>query len=295
MIQYAVWSWYDKLLNSYERVFPWGHPQPEVPSPKAAVQTLLAHGADFHCDGSPARSILKGLLGNIIQFDGEERPLEVMRACMSTWLKLVQELGFDLKDYIRIEAGKGKGKWYEMGTGIQMFVCFDEDNAPHIWTVFQGPREREKDLFVNRISNCANWKEWQFRYALPQPLPRLKTQEILEQSAEIIVVQKQCGCPELGTCLKSCMDPNMESRSDTELSQPSSSTLTSLMIPSRKRRIVWTILYYMISARHYRLEFTFYAFVLACFFGCSYFARFWIASGVFLALKLFEDTISYWI
>jgi hypothetical protein len=295
MIQYAVWSWYDKLLNSYERGFPWGHPKPEVPSPKAAVQTLLAHGADFHCDGSPERSILKGLLGNIIQFNGEERPLEVMRACMSTWLKLVQELGFDLKDYIRIEARKRKGKWYEMGAGIQMFVCFDEDNVPHIWTIFQGPREREKNLFVDRISKCANWKEWQFRYALPEPLPRLKIQEILEQSAEIIVVQKQCGCPEFGTHLKSCNGPNVERRSDTELSQPSSSTLTSLLIPSRERRIVSTILYYTISARHYRHEFTFYVFVLACFFGCSYFARFWIAGGVFLALKLFQDTISYWI
>ena len=129
MIQYAVWSWYDKLLNSYERRFPYGHIQSEVPSPKAAVQTLLAHGADFHSDGSPDRSILKGLLGNIIQFDGEERPLEVMRACMSTWLKLVQELGFDLKDYIRIEAGKRKGKWYEMGAGIQFTVQCNRCNA----------------------------------------------------------------------------------------------------------------------------------------------------------------------
>lgn len=291
MIQCAVWSWYDKLLNSYDRrtvIKP-------VPSPLATIKTLLAHGSNAHSETSLIHTLLKGLLLNVLQFDGEERPPEVMRECMSRWLELVQELGFNLKDYLRTEAKIHKGRCYKMGLGIQMIMRFDEANLPHIWTVFQGPFETEMNKYRDRISECAIWKEWRALYSLPKPPPPPKVQELSGWSAEIILVKKQYGCPSFDTHLKSCNGPNMESRSESELSQSSSSTLASLMIPSRKRRIVWTILYYMISARHYRHEFTFYAFVLACFFGCSYFARFWIAGVFFLALKLFEDTISYWI
>jgi hypothetical protein len=295
MIQYAVWTWYDNLLNSYDERFPNHDPAEEfksVPSPLATIETLIAYGADLYCNGNLVKSLLRGLVLNIVQFDGEERPLNVSRYCMSRWLELVRQLGFDLKDYLRIEAEKQKGRCYNIGAGIIMIVCFDEDTAPHIWTVFQGPSEREKNVVVDRLTSCANWKEWQFLFALPKPPPPLKTQEILGQSVDIIVVQKQCACPEFGVHLKSCKGPNIENKIDSP--QPSPGTFTSA-IPSRKRGIVSAILYYMISATRYRREFTFYVFVLVCFFGCSYFARVWIAGGFFLALKIFEDTISYWI
>jgi hypothetical protein len=295
MIQYAVWTWYDNLLNSYDERFQHLDPVEEfksVPSPLATIETLIAYGADLYCNGSLVKTLLRGLVLNIVQFDGEERPLNVTRYCMSRWLELVQQLGFELKDYLRIEAEKQKGRCYDIGAGIIMGVCFDEDTAPHIRTVFQGPPEREKNMVVDRITSCANWKEWQFLFALPKPPPRLKTQEIMEQSVGVIAFQKQCACPEFGVHLKTCKGPNIENINDG--SKPSPGTLTSA-IPSRKRRIVSAILYYMISATRYRHEFTFYVFVLACLFGCSYFARFWIAGGVFLALKLFQDTISYWI
>jgi len=293
MIQYAVWSWYEKLLNSYERKFPYGHfnhPPPAVPSPLAAIKTLLDNGADFYCSESYVRSILRGLVGNIIQFDGDERPLEVTRACISAWLNLVQELGFDLKDYLRIEAEKQKGKCYSMGSGVEMFVCFDEDTTPHIWTVFQGPFERRMGVFVDRISKCANWKEWQFRHSLPKRPTPSKEQKFFEQSAEIFLVKKFCGCPSFGPHSNTCL----ETRHDTELSQAPLTTSVS-PLSTRKRRVISNLLYYAISGRRYRHEFTFYVFVLACFFGCSYFARVWIAGVFFLALKLFQDAVAYWV
>ncbi|KAE9379389.1 ankyrin [Stipitochalara longipes BDJ] len=280
MIQYAVCSWYEKLLNSYEPKFPYGHSPPAVPSPIAVIKTLLDNGADFYCNGSYIPSLLQVLVVNIIQFDGDERPAEVLRAY----------LGFNLKDYLRIEAEKQKGKSLNMGIGVEMFVCFDEDTAPHIWTVFQGPFERKKGVFVDRISKCANWKEWQFRYSLPKRPAPLKEQKYFEQSAEILILKKYCGCPSFDAHLQSCM----ETKQDTELSQTPPITLTS-SFSSRKRKIVSIFLYYVISGKRYRHEFTFYVFVLACFFGWSYFARFWIAGGFFLALKLLQDTISYWV
>ena len=290
MIQCAVWSWYDKLLNSYDRrtvIKP-------VPSPLATIKTLLAHGSNAHSETSPIHTLLRGLLLNLIQFDGEERPPEVMRECMSRWLELVQELGFNLKDYLRTEAKIHKGRCYKMGLGIQMTICFDEANLPHIWTVFQGPLEREMNIYMDRISKCAIWKEWRALYSLPKPPPPPKVQELSGWSAEIILVKKQCGCPSFDTHLKSCEGSSKENKHETELSRSLPSTFASTT-PSKKCRIVSMILYYMISARRYRHEFTFYVFVLACFFGFSYFTRFWITGFFFLALKLFQDTISYWI
>jgi hypothetical protein len=46
-------------------------------------------------------------------------------------------------------------------------------------------------------------------------------------------------------------------------------------------------------AIRYRVEFTFYIVLLAGLFGCSYLARFWVATAFFMVLKLFQDTILY--
>jgi hypothetical protein len=302
MIQCAVWTWYDKLLNSYDRKFPW---QPEatgefrpVPSPLATIKTLLAHGADFYCNGSLVQTLLAGLVLNVVQFNGEERPLEVTRACISTWLGLVQELGFNLKDYLRAEAEKQNRRYYDIGTGIKMMVCFNEDTAPHIWTVFQGLQERERGVVVDRISQCAVWKEWQRLCSLPKPPNPPKLRRIWEKhiSEEIILVKNQCCCPSFDAHSKRCKGSNMENQHDTELSQTTQTPLGTLPSSiSSRPRIAPILLYYIISAKPYRHEFTFYIFVLACFFGCSYFARFWITAGFFLALKLFQDATSYWL
>lgn len=299
MIQLAVWSWYDNLLNSFDQRFPWINPGAEAQPvlwPLPSLKTLLAYGADFHCKNNRIKGLLRGLIWNIVQFGGEERSPEATRTCMSRWLKLVQELGFDLKDYLRTEAEKQRGWYYNLGAGIQMTVCFNQDTEPHIWTIFQGPQERRKNVIVDRISECANWKEWQSLNALPKPLGLPKARKLLVQSAEIIVVQKYCGCSPVDAHLKPCKHSDAESRNEIRLSQTPLRTTTSTTtstIASRTRRIVSTILYYMISAQRYRHEFTFYVFVLACFFGCSYLARFWIAGGFFLTFKLLQDAISY--
>jgi hypothetical protein len=148
MIGYAVWTWYDRLLNSSDLEFPWRESIPElqlpVPTPLTTIKTLLANGAIVYSKGDSPFSLLYGLIFNIIQFDGEERPQEVVRSCMSTWLELVQELGYDLKDYLRTEAIYLDGRCYYMGSGIKMIVCFNEDTAPHIRTIFQGPQEESR-------------------------------------------------------------------------------------------------------------------------------------------------------
>jgi len=303
MIQCTVWTWYDKLLESYDRKYPW-HPDSLkevrlVPSPLATIKTLLTNGADFYCNASSVQTLLTGLVLNIIQFDGAERPLEVTRACMSTWLELVQDLGFDLKTYLRTEAEKQEGRYYDIGTGIRVIVCFNEDTIPHIWTVFQGPQERERGVVMDRLSHCANWKTWQTYVSPIKPIkpPRLpKVYKIWQQSAEIILV-KQCDCPFSDPYAKCCERSSKEGEDATELLQ-TNQNLRSLLIstnPSHKRRIISSMMCYLVSASRYRYEFTFYIFLLACFFGCSYLARLWLPGGFLLAFKLLQDTISYWV
>jgi hypothetical protein len=260
------------------------------------MKTLLTNGADFYCNASLVQTLLTGLVLNIVKFDGEERPLEVTRACMSTWLELVQELGFDLKTYLRTEAKKQEGRYYNIGAGIRVIVCFDEDTIPHIWTVFQGPQERERGVVVDRISQCANWREWQWFFSLPKP-PRLPKAyyKIWQQSQDFILV-RQCNCDAHGKCRGGswCIK---EDENATELPQ-TTQNLWGLLFstkPSRKRKIISTMVCYLISATRYQYEFTFYTFLLACFFGCSYLARLWIAGGFFLTFKILQDTISYWV
>jgi hypothetical protein len=290
MIQCAVWTWYDKLLNSYGR-----RVVQSVPSPLATIKTLLAHGASFHSEDKSIHSLLDGLVLNIIQFNGEERPLEFLESAMTIWLDVVQELGFNLKDYLRIEAAKQFGKAYDLGAGMRMMVCFDEVTAPHIWTIFQGPQEREKNEFVDRISKCALWTEWKWLYAVPKRIPKPTVYKIWEQSSEMIWVKCECCCPSLEAHLKCFKGSDAENKHNIEISQTTQSPpdLAALSISSRKRKNFPIILSYVISGRRYRHEFTFYVFVLTCFFGCSYFARFWIAGSFFLFLKLFQDAVSY--
>jgi hypothetical protein len=285
-MQYAVWTWYDDLLNSYDPYFlqGWGgyaaDLRQERPSPPlVTLKTLLANGADFY-SGS---TVLDGLVHNNVQFDRHERPLEVLEACMSTWLQVVQELGFDLKEYLRHEAEYQKDRYYHMGVDIHMRVCFNEDSTPHIWTIFQGPEEREQNVFVDSMSKCARWKEWRLRYAIPKPPFELEKLKLLKQSVEYILVARRCECPSIGPHPECCYDP--------ELNLPKE--LGGGVQTGRKASR--TVLWYIISAMPYRQEFTFYVFILVGFFGCSYCARFWLAGGFYLALKLFQDATLSWL
>ena len=97
MIQYAVWTWYDNLLNSYDQLFPYGDliaGFKPVPSPLATIQTLLASGAGFYCNGSSTQTLVRGFVGNIIQFDwgggaasggNESAYVHVAGACSRSW------------------------------------------------------------------------------------------------------------------------------------------------------------------------------------------------------------------
>lgn len=136
MMEYAVWTWFDKLLNSYDTRFPWRlrnttETQP-LRSPLTTIKTLLVHGADLHCGGSQ-RTLLDGLVLNIIQFDCDERSQKVLDSCMLTWLAIVQELGFDLKEYLSIERQKLAGMCYDLGSGIHMMLFFNDEAEPHIY------------------------------------------------------------------------------------------------------------------------------------------------------------------
>jgi hypothetical protein len=287
MIQYAVWSWYDKLLNSY------GQPTAQpVPSPMAAIKTFLAHGANLHSAGSSMHTVLDGLVLNIFQSIGEDRPPEVLASAMSIWLGLIQHLGFNLQDYLRTEAAKQIGKAYDLGMGIRMIVCFDEVAAPHIWTIFQGPQEREKNAFVDRISKCALWEVWKGRYAVPQWMPNPKPYKFWEPV--MIWIKCECGCPSLEAHSKRFQESDDEHEYTLYCRRdPTDPSTTISPIASTKRRTISTILSLFSSVRHYRHEFTFYIFVLTCFLGCSYLARLWIVCGFFLAFKVLQDTMSY--
>ncbi len=194
MIQFATWTWYEKLLRSY---FPklqwWNGPltQPVPPSPVPIIKTLLNHGADIYSLSTSGHSILDGLLLNLIQFDGAAHPPEVLSTCLETWLDIVQQLGFNLEDYIHREAALHENKYHDLGLGLHLNIYFNESTSPYIWIAFQGPEERARGLFVDHISKCSRWKEWQHTYSHPKPCPRRITTKFRRIATEVIVLQ---GC-----------------------------------------------------------------------------------------------------
>jgi hypothetical protein len=297
MIQYAVWNWYDKLLISYDTRFPYRRRTTEfdsIPSPLPAIKTLLAHGASLHGSEKSQDTILHGLVTNIIQFDGYLRPYEVLESSMSTWLGIVQDLGFDLKLYLRTEAENQKSTYYDLGAGIHMMVCFNEDTSPHIWNIYQGSEERKQGIYVDRIWKCASWNRWWSIHAVVRP-PRTHSQrwKLLSEPTEIILV-KSCNCPSVDDHIKGCPYPDHSDGDfeDAQKGQPPPNVLVT-SISYLRRDSLQVTMRYLILATRYRHEFTFYVVLLTCLFGLSYFARFWITTSFFMTLKVLQGAISY--
>jgi hypothetical protein len=281
MIQYAVWTWYDELLDSFFNDFPWGSP-PKVPqrplSPLQTIKALLDNGGSFYAQSGSHHTILDGLVLNIIQFDSNGRPPDVLAACLNSWLELVQDLGFSVKDYIRIEAAEQKDTYHDLGMGLQMWICFNEESPPHIWTEFQGPHERERGECVDHISKCAIWKEWQTAYTLPKlpfTLTLARDGWITRFKPEMIVIQERTS-PDSPT---NPATPETEERNGVLGYRRLSFT-----------RICHIAIYHLYFATKYRYEFTFYIAIFTCFF-CSWVARFWITTAFFMTLKLLESSI----
>jgi hypothetical protein len=281
MIQYAVWTWYDKLLDSFFNDFPRGS-RPKIPqrpaSPLQTIKALLENGGNFYSQSGSHHTILDGLVLNMIQFDSNGRQPEVLATCLDSWLELVRDLGFSVQDYIRIEAAEQKNTYHDLGMGLEMTICFNEKSRPHIWTEFQGPHERERNEFVDHISKCAIWKEWQRAYTLPKlPFTKSLTRDgwLTRFRPEMIAIQER-------TSSDSPADPakfQTEKRNSVIKYWKASYT--------RTRRI---LMYYSYFATKYRYEFTFYIAALTFFF-CSWVTRLWITTAFFVAFKLLEISI----
>jgi len=277
MIQYAVWDWFDRLLNTHDRSLISGQRGIKVPtSPLRAIKMLLENGADFFALSSSGHTILDGLVRNIIEFDGYDRPPEVMASCLSGWLELVQALGFSIKEYIRFEASEQKDSYHHLGLELRLSLRFDEERAPHITTLFQGPKEREYNVWLDCISDCTIWKKWQHIYSLPKPPRPPNYNKLVPESTEIVLIKSASCSTEDGdeTCPQ-----NMIPQAIT------SSTLN----PSRK--VVKVALYYMTQVARHRHEFSLYVVLLTCLFGCSYLARLLISASFFMVFKILQDVI----
>jgi hypothetical protein len=259
MLQCTAWKWFNQLLDStcvgllydYESEH-WPRPN----SPLVTMRTLLDHGADFHALAGSGHTLLDGLVLNLIQFDSNGRPPDVFVACLDIWIDLVQDLGFDVKDYIRAVAAEQKDTYHNLGMGLKMKICFNEDSRPHLWTEFQGPHERERGEFVDHISKCAIWKEWQAAYTLPKlpfTLPLTRDGWLTRFKPEMIVIQERTS-PDSST---NPATPETEERNGVLGYRRLSFT-----------RIRHIAMYHLYFATKYRYEFTFYIVVFTCFF-CS--------------------------
>jgi hypothetical protein len=154
MLQYAVWVWYEELSSVRK-------PKHMPTSLRNTINVLLSQGADLHALSASGHTILDGLVLNIIRFDnGCARPLELLDSCMEEWFNQLADLNISVKDYIDRERILHEGMYHDLGLGLYLFICFDENADPKIWTEFQGPEEREKNEFVDHIARCTIWPEW---------------------------------------------------------------------------------------------------------------------------------------
>ncbi|KAG4442623.1 hypothetical protein IFR05_001879 [Cadophora sp. M221] len=201
MLQLAVWNLYDKFFDYHDPFYrnqhnlplsweSWDRGTGAINASFDTVKSLLESGADFYCQTGSGHTILDGLMLDLIQFNGDAKPLHTYSACIESWLQTVQKLGFDLKDYIRHESAHKFGKSHDLGLGLVMMFLFDEECYPHIWTAFQGPHEREKNQVVNHISQCRIWPEWQRMFALPEPPVRPKPWKYKEGPLELVTLHE---------------------------------------------------------------------------------------------------------
>lgn len=272
MLQYAVWAWYGKLSSVRK-------PKPILASPRNirnTINVLLSQGADLHALSASGHTILDGLVLNIIRFDGRAHALEWLDSCLEEWFNELADLNISVKDYIDRERLLHEDMYHDLGLGLHMFICFDENADPRVWTEFQGPQEREINEFVDHIAKCAIWPEWQRRYARPKPL---EPKNYKRFSQEMIVLKE---CTRLPFDSIQANSPN-ESQEVGIIAQAMSLWNQVDEIGAK----------YFAFAIRCRVEFSFYIILLTGMLGCSYLVRFWIATCFFMTLKLFQDIISY--
>jgi hypothetical protein len=237
------------------------------------MKTLIGHGGSIHTLSGSGHTILDGLVLNLIQFDGHGRPPEVLASALQIWLQVVQDLGYSVAEYIQFEAAAGAS--YNLGLGLYMMLRFNEENAPHIQTLFQGPQEREQDEFVDHISKCAIWKEWQRIYTLPQPPRPSRYGKLQHDKLEMVVIQE---CP-----LQNCPTSN-------QISEIAQHTSVPVHLTFMLRTIHRNFIRFLYFVARYRYEFTVYIAVLS-WFAFGWIARFWLASTSFLVLKLLDNVV----
>jgi hypothetical protein len=237
------------------------------------MKALIRHGASLRALSGTGYTILGGLVLNLIQFDGSGRPSEVLASGLESWLQLVQDLGYSLVEYIRFEAAAGTS--HNLGLGLYMMTLFKEESAPHIRLLFQGPQERERNEFVDHISKCAIWKEWQRIYTLPKPPLPSRYGKLQHDKLEMVVIQE---CP-----LLECPTRN-------QISEIAQHTSIPVHLAFMLRTIHQNFIRFLYFVTRYRYEFTVYIAVLSWFvFG--WVARFLVASTSFLVLKLLDNVV----
>ena len=281
MIHYAVWTWYDRLLGSNDTGhLPYGGiPKVRQVDPSATIRSLLDHGVDLHARTTSGHTILDGLLPNLVQFDGSARPRGVLRSCFSLWVSLVQQLGFDIREYIHREQAIHDGVSHDLGLGLTMELRFTDSSSPWAWPVFQGPEERDRGEFVCHISQCCIWPEWQRKFALPKRPPPRPLESLLSDSTEIVVLHSSVNSdqplklpdPEINDNCTRCVD----------------------YLIAYISRSLWRARCYAVLGARYRLEFTFYFAALVSLLGFGYFTRLWTAWIFYVFFRAVERLVVF--
>ena len=254
--------------------FPWGRDpsDSEFPvDPRPTLRSLLDHGASLHDQTNLGYTLLDGMCLNILQFDGYARPQKTRAFAFRTWLGIVQELGFDIRQYIRRERIIHEGMSHDLRLGLTMEIRFREDPDPWAWSVFQGPEERNRGEFVDHIVECCVWPEWESKLATPKPPPPWPP-TILVRNPNALVVLQSCDDPE----------DTFETLSQETTACPQRFTQLDIYFPT----ICWRLRHYALVGARYRAEFSFYFAVLLSLLGFGYFARICTTLFFYTSLKI---------
>jgi hypothetical protein len=275
MIHYAVWTWYTKVLDMHDTShIPYTHKPKDrqwPADPCATIRSLLDHGADLHAQTTSGYTILDGMCLNLIQFDGSARPRDTRAFGFGTWLERLRDLDFNIREYIRREKTLHDGVLHDLGLGLSMEIRFREDPSPWAWSVFQGPEERERGEFVNHITECYIWPEWESKFATPKPPPPLPP-TILVRPHPMVVLQRLDG---------------LEDASETGPQEIIVDFPRSFEhLHSYFHMICWKVRRYAVMGARYRVEFSAYFAAVISLLGFGYFARIWTTWIFYTSLKI---------
>jgi hypothetical protein len=281
MIHYAVWTWYSKLLGTSDSRYPWGRKSTdsEFPfDPRPTLRSLIDHGANLHDQTTLGYTVLDGMCLNLLQFDGYSRSHRTRACAFRTWLNIVQELGFDIREYICRERDIHDGISHDLGLGLTLEIRFCTDPDPWAWSVFQGPEERERGDFVNHIASCSVWPEWKRRFATPKPPPPWPA-TLLVRNPDAMVVLQSLDSPE---------DASETPSRDTGNDSPRKFEQLDCYFPI----ICWKVRHYALMGARYRVEFSFYFAAIITLLGFGYFSRIWTTWIFYTSLKIAGYAVS---